>query len=275
MTQLAINLYLEYPVTEEETLLAVKKAGFDGFFLQYRQEKQAEIKKLAAVAAREGMIFQSVHAPYNRMNRLWRREESTQEVLAEQIECIRFCAELGVPLAVVHPYCGFDKPAPTEEGLENFSKIVSAAEKYGVKVGFENVENEEYLAAIIRALGNSPAVGLCWDTGHEQCYNFGNDIVGRYANGKLFGTHFNDNLGITDRENITWHDDLHLLPYDGNVDWKNVMARLRKENYQGVISFEVKSKNKPGKHTHDRYERLTLDEYLALAYARARAVIAE
>ena len=40
---------------------------------------------------------------------------------------------------------------------------------------------------------------------------------------KLICTHLNDNLGIKDFEGkTTWHDDLHLLPFDGIADWNKI-----------------------------------------------------
>lgn len=38
---------------------------------------------------------------------------------------------------------------------------------------------------------------------------------------RLIATHLNDNLGVSDFDGkVTWTDDLHLLPFDGIIDWR-------------------------------------------------------
>lgn len=76
-------------------------------------------------------------------------------------------------------------------------------------------------------LGGSPAVRFCWDTGHEMCYNFSQDMMGLYGD-KLVATHFNDNMGMADPNVVTWHDDAHLLPFDGIADWAGIMQRINR-----------------------------------------------
>ena len=70
----------------------------------------------------------------------------------------------------------------------------------------------------MQAYGSDPIVGFCIDTGHELCYNHGQDMIGKYGKKKVFGTYLNDNMGMTG-ETLTWLDDAHMLPYDGVADW--------------------------------------------------------
>lgn len=87
---------------------------------------------------------------------------------------------------------------------------------------------------------------------------------------RLIATHLNDNLGISDfNGNIFWTDDLHLLPMDGIIDWKNVSERLNKCGYDGILTFELSRISKPNRHDNDKYERMSMKEYLAECYARA------
>jgi len=114
-------------------------------------------------------------------------------------------------------------------------------------------------------LFSSPAAGFCIDTGHEMCYNRSEDMIGKYGrNGKLFCTHLNDNLGITGPE-IFWHDDAHLLPFDGIADWEGIVRRLKSVEYDGILTLELTTVNKPGRNTHDRYASLSPLEFLTLA----------
>ncbi len=279
--RLGINLDLKLDGeirTWEERLLAAKRAGFEAFFVCWDDQEgiSEQCRALAALAKQEHMIFHGIHAPWVGVDTLWEPEEKTEYVVQKQIDCVRLCAELNVPTMIIHPYIGFDREyRPTKEGIQNYARIVAVAEELGVKLAFENVEGEVYLAEIFKQLGDSPAVGLCWDTGHAQCYNEGRDIPGLYANGKLFFTHFNDNLGRTG-EGYTWKDDAHLLPYDGIVNWNGVMKRLEKAGYEGdVLMFELTAKSKPGRETHKKYEGMSFEEFIAECYARAKRVAEE
>ncbi len=258
----------------EEALRAAKRAGFDGFFGDMDNGADTMVR-LGRVAQEEDMIFQSIHAKFDRINHMWQKSELTEDVVNEQIATVRLCAELDVPLMIIHPYIGFGRYEPTEFGVESFSKVVRVAEECGVNLGFENVEGEPYLERIFKGLGASPRVGFCWDTGHELCYNLGRDVVKKYANGKLFGTHFNDNLGCLNPPEITWLDDAHMLPYDGIVDWKGVMRRIKREKYEGIITFELIGYNRPDRHTHDGYAGWDVYEFMRQAYARALKILQE
>lgn len=82
----------------------------------------------------------------------------------------------------------------------------------------------------------------------------------------LTGTHIHDNFGQKDPHTVTWDDDLHLLPFEGNIDYESVAERLRKTGYRGSITLEVfKKPNEP-------QAALTLDEYLSVAHAKAERI---
>ena len=137
------------------------------------------------------------------------------------------------------------------------------------KVYFENTEGTEYLKAVLDAYADRACVGFCWDSGHEMCYNFSENLLAQYGH-KLIATHINDNLGIKSFEGeIFWHDDLHLLPYDGMADWKELAHRLNKCGYNDILTFELNNKSKPNRHENDKYDRMPIEEYIAECYIRA------
>jgi len=126
----------------------------------------------------------------------------------------------------------------------------------------------------MKHFASSPNVGFCWDTGHEMCYNFDRDMLALYGN-RLLCTHLNDNLGVSDYEGrIIWTDDLHLLPFDGIADWKDITARLNRCGYTDFLTFELKIKSLPGRRENDPYARMDIADYLTAAYMRACRVAA-
>jgi sugar phosphate isomerase/epimerase len=113
-------------------------------------------------------------------------------------------------------------------------------------------------------------VGFCWDSGHEKCYNHDQDLLALFGD-RLLVTHLNDNLGISDPQGeINWLDDLHLLPYDGMIDWEYNMQRLNRCRPLPYLNCELLRTSKPGRTENDQYANMPLDEYFKLAYARAK-----
>lgn len=250
-----------------------KTVGFDGFFTGY-DERLGEFRE---TADRCGMYYQSVHAPFDKMNVIWREGDEGIAARDELIRCVDDSANVGVPIVVVHTYIGMGArkiDLPNEIGLSNFSHVVERAVKRNVKIAFENTEGEEFLEALMKHFENVSNVGFCWDTGHEMCYNFSNDMMALYGE-RLIATHLNDNLGIRDFDgNITFHDDLHLLPFDGIADWQSVAHRMNKYGYDGELTFELNLNSKPNRLDNEKYKKMPFEEYVTEAYARACRVCA-
>lgn len=256
-----------------EQIKLFKQVGFDGFFTEWYEG--APVEEWAQLAREENMIYQSIHAPFTKVDALWRDdEERAEEALNELLMCLQDCKKAEVPIMILHVFIGFEDHDPTEIGLQRYKVLVDAAEEAGVKLGLENTEGEEYLYALMERFCDRDSVGFCWDTGHEMCYNHSKDLLADFGS-KLICTHINDNLGIKDHNGeIFWHDDLHMLPFDGIGDWKNVAERLDRWNYDGELTFELTTASKPGRHENDPYAKMNIVDYLTEAFKRACRVAA-
>ena len=256
----------QYPV--EEQIAMLRRVGWGGVFTEWSRENTTV---WANTADRMGLIYQSIHAPFVGCDRMWREGDEGRAYAQMLIDCVTDCAAHHIPVMVIHPFIGFQDHTPTSVGIENYARVVDVADRLGVTLGFENVEGEEYLAALMKAFHSSPACGFCLDTGHEMCYNEGRDMLSLYGD-RLCHTHFNDNLGVYD-PTLTWENDLHLLIGDGIVDWKRVMDRIDATAYEGVLMCELSLSNKPNLHTHDEYAAMHLEAFYELALERMRAVL--
>ena len=265
--KLGINLMGGTGLSVDEHVSMLRRIGWDGFFTGWNREKLGEFR---AAADKHGMIWQSIHAPFTQVRYLWNEGELGEQVTDELIECVRDCADHGVPVMVIHPFIGFEEHDPTEVGLANFGRIIEAADSLGVRLGFENVEGEEYLTAIFERYAGHPSLGFCLDTGHELCYNRGKDMLAQYGHA-LCHTHFNDNVGVTGKD-IFWTDDLHLVMGDGVADWKGIMARIRATDYDGPLMCELSFSNKPGKNTHDGYAAMGHEAFYGFALERMKMI---
>ena len=248
MYELCINTGLGFGSALPETINNIKLSGFDGFFTSWHR---GETKNIAELADKNGLLYQSVHAPFHEIDAMWRPGDKGEYVKEQLIDCVNECKDAGVSHIVMHAIIGMDKHEPTKIGIQRFCRVVKRAEKIGINIAFENTEGEEYLDMLMDQFRSS-YVGFCWDTGHELCYNYGADMTAKYGI-RLMCTHLNDNFGMADRDNMSWLDDSHMMPFDGITDWQSVADRLKKHNYKGELTFELTRSSKPCKDTHDIY----------------------
>lgn len=258
-----------YGAPIEDVLRIIKNAGFDAISPTWREPTALE--DLAFCAKELGLLLQSLHAPFRIAADMWSREESVSVPALEELKAsLDACVKYEIPVLVVHTWIGFGY---TFDGsdlcYESFDELVRYAKARGVKIAFENTEGIEYLSSLMTRYEGDDTVGFCWDSGHEMCYNYSEDMLARYGD-RLLMTHLNDNLGISrfDGE-IFWTDDLHLLPYDGVADWDNNVERLRKARPILALNFELNISSKPNRHENDAYEQMPLTSYFAEAYKRA------
>lgn len=266
MYKLVLGTGMGFDLPSSEQIKIMHEVGWEGAFTSCSPERPPE--NSAKALYERGMLFQSTHAPFNRAHTLWEEGEEGDAYADTLVRCVENTAAVGVPLMIVHTIIGMERCTPTEIGLPRFEKIINAGEKRGVKIALENTEGEVYLEYLLKHLGASDYVGFCIDTGHEMCYNGSRDLITKYAD-KLCCTHLNDNMGQTG-EKITWHDDSHMLPFDGVASWEGIAARLKAANYKGELTFELNSKNKPERDTHRIYEGLGFEQYISLAFERAK-----
>ena len=252
-----------------ETVQLLKAAGFDAVSPVWRANE--DLGEVVAAAEACGMAVQSLHAPFLKAAKMWSADPETAAPAREELLTVAAdCAKYHIPVLVVHAWIGFaydfDEAALF---FDHYDALVQYAQEHGFTVVFENTEGEEFLFALLKRYENNPAVGFCWDSGHEMCYNHSQDLLAKYGD-RLVMTHLNDNLGICDFEGKTRAaDDLHLLPYDGIADWDDNVRRLKNARPQEYLNFELTTVSKKERHENDVYAQMPPEQYLAEAYKRA------
>ncbi len=265
---LCLGTSSHYKLPYPEQIRLIKKIGFDATFSNYGP--QIDLDEFGKVMKEENMIYQSIHAPFLKMADLWLDNEDKAKLCMDELfDCLDYCIRYEVPIMVVHTIIGFKNHTPTQIGIDRLGALVKKAEENGVKIAFENTEGIEYLHATMDAFKGNKAVGFCWDTGHEMCYNHFEDLLATYGD-RLICTHINDNLGILDFNGETVaRDDLHLLPFDGIADWDDITERLCKVGYDGILTFELNTLSKKDRYENDKYAAMPIEQYLSEAFCRA------
>lgn len=231
-----------------ETINAIKNSGFKNVFIQWynrdfnpSQEEQLKyIKKLGL-----NVIF--AHLGYKNINDLWLNNDNGEILVNEYKNDIRICKENGISLVIMHLTSKDIAPKYNEIGLKRIQKIVDYADELNVKVAFENTKIKGYLEYVIENINNKN-VGICFDSGHYHAY-FNDEFYFNKFKDKIFAVHLHDNDMI---------DDLHLIPFDGTINWKELIKNLKDNNYDGPVTLELC-------YRYD-YLNMTIDEFYKKGY---------
>ncbi len=262
------NLIGGFGISSEDQIKIISETGFRAFFSGWSRNNRDEVMRLAEAGARSGLVYETVHAPFMRMNSMWVEGSEGDDWRDMLIECVDDTAAVGVGIMVTHVTVASVAPAPSEIGFRRFLAVAERAAKKGVKIALENLEIPEHLEFLFSRLGGMNNIGFCWDTGHNLCYTPDIDMMKLYGD-KLLCLHINDNDGVSNPGTITWHDDSHFMPFDGKVDWQGVAERLDRAGWNGIMTQEM-SRGKDGCKKIDRYFEMTYRQYLEETLARLK-----
>lgn len=216
-------------VTIYETINAIKNAGFKNVFIQWynkdwnpSQEEQLEYIRKCGL----NVIF--AHLGYQGINNLWLDNEIGNSLVERYKNDIRICKENNISMVVMHLTSKSEAPQYNEIGLNRLKEIANCAKELDVKVAFDNTKIKGYLDYVIDNIDNDN-VGICFDSGHYHVH-FNDEFNFEKFKDRIFAVHLHDN---------DQSDDLHLMPFDGTLNWKEVMQNLKNCNYVGPITMEL------------------------------------
>lgn len=259
-----VGMKMETPVTEQ--LRIIKDAGFSSFFTGW--SKGRPIDKYADTAAKLGLTYQTLHAPFSGMNCIWEDGIDGDNYQKIFTDCIDDCSANGIGIMVTHVTVATVAPPPSDIGAYRFGNIIEHAAKKNVTIALESLEIPEHLAFLFEKYGDASNLGFCHDCGHNLCYTPDIDMMALYGN-RLVCTHMHDNFGVKTPGVITYHDDLHYLPFDGKVDYKKVGEDMKKYGKNVPVTLELNYAAKP-----EYKEKWTEEEFIYEAYLRAVKIAA-
>jgi sugar phosphate isomerase/epimerase len=144
---------------------------------------------------------------------------------------------------------GGDAPPPmSENGIRNIGRVLNECEKYDITLCLENLRRLDYLDYAFESLPSDKLM-FCFDSGHANCMTKNVDSFpwSRYAS-KLCYLHLNDNSGIGDP---------HLIPFEGGINWEQLIRRIFSINRSLLLQLEVRSSSETRKqHTERQYLEL-------------------
>lgn len=230
MRELAVVIQNENKnVNPIETIHSIKKAGFKNVFIQwYDKDWEVSQEEQLKLCKELGLNIIFAHLGYQNVNCIWQEGIDGDNMVERYIKNIKECKEHGITLVILHLTGGPNPPKYNKLGLNRFRKIIEYAKELGVKVAFENTRFKEHLQYVLNNI-KEDNVGICFDSGHYHTY-FNDNFEFEDYKDKIFAVHLHDN----DKT-----DDLHLLPFDGTIDWKTVVQKLKESNYNGPVTLEL------------------------------------
>ena len=230
----------------------LKQAGFDAIDYSYYWKKECEeilgenYKKYAEELRGHldfiGISCNQAHAPFEfkyGMN----RDISEQQYL-HIVRAIESASILGAKNIIVHSISVPDGVDFEEYNIEYYRSFIPYCEAFNIHVAVENLfKRDTKRNRLIGKLGspqelngivnkiNSPWIVACVDVGHASLTGYEpEDFISQVDPSILQCLHVQDNDYIGDR---------HVLPYLGKLNWDAIMTSLKKNGYEGDLTFEI------------------------------------
>lgn len=238
----------------KEAMDAISEAGYQAMDInlhQYREELEREdwrdwAAKHKAYAAEKGLPITQSHAHLYGSFDFYEYTQEQIEYHARLIcRDIEAAAIFGAPWVVIHSDSYLDetwysRKRSMEKNIERFKQYGEVAAKYGIGIAIENMIDKrsfrrfgagtEDLVELVDRLGDKNLFGICWDTGHANLHQMNQAKALHEIGDRLKAVHINDNGGVYDH---------HLLPFQGTVNWKEVVGALKDIGYQGDFTYEI------------------------------------
>ena len=93
--KLCIDVSSGFGLSVEDAAPIIRSVGFDGCFTGWSET--SDIDKWAEAIAKEGLIYQSVHSPFNKVHKLWEEGEDGERYTDMLIRCLKDCHRNAVP----------------------------------------------------------------------------------------------------------------------------------------------------------------------------------
>ncbi len=217
-----IGTYVHGGGNIEEKIIAIKNAGFDFVAIGMGALSDGSLEYQVELCKKYGLEIDNIHLTGAKTTEIWYEGELGDKVCARYCREIKMAAAAGIKKGVAHITWGHKIPAPINElGFSRLENIADCAAENGFKLCLENSVYIDYLYATMERLKDHPAVRFTYDSGHRNEFAPDHDLLGTFG-GRLAATHIDDNDGKYD---------MHLMPFDGNINWEKEARDLAKTEF--------------------------------------------
>ena len=251
-----------------------KDAGFTVIDYSPRGETwEKQVVSLNNASEKVGLPIEQSHAPFNRYAKMPIEDYKIQ--IERSVEA---AIRMHNKQLVVHgddyriPEGGeYDAEKAMKETYEFWAPYVEKASNHGVAIAFETVFEDnraknappnrftsrlDELKELIDRFDN-PFVTCCRDSGHARLAfsRAGMPDAMRELGERITCTHIHDNY---------YNHDLHLIPFQGNIDWKEQMTTLKEIGYKGNLTYEL---------VYGKWPESVVEDFLAICVKTGKILI--
>lgn len=270
--QKAIQIKYDSP---EELYSYAAKAGYTHVGISFGEEPvfleenwQQSVLDLRKLLEKYGLQCVQTHLPYYYL-------KLSSDILLPDMEtsilhCIEATKLLDAKYTAMHLRTAVDHDYSRSRSFEDNRKAIQTylpvLEASNVVLALENLPifpgdhkkrlyswDYEDLCAIADSF-SSDYVKICWDFGHAHLTGVDQVRALKMIGNKLVCTHIHNNFGKSDQ---------HLVPTQGEINWKQIVPALKSIGYEGPLTLEVKlDENALQSHVAYSYQSLSYIETL-------------
>jgi len=253
MREIGINVRPDITYGVDPFMDCIKHTGFDAVFTCGNLPDY--IDHVADKCASLGLKYEALHAPWDNINDLWSEGEKGEAVIKMLSDSVELAYLHGIPKIIVHVSSNENCPHVNDAGLKNFDRLVNLAANKNVIIAIENQRKLGNISTLLEIYPKGSNVGFCWDNGHEACFAYGREYLPLFGDRCVY-THIHDNSCL-------YNVDEHLLPFDGQIDFRRVADLIHASGYQGSLTLETDTPHEGS----DKYAELSLEQFVSKAFA--------
>ncbi len=232
MKKSGLYTWFGYIMPIEEKLKMISEVGFETICTWWGSDfdqTDGDYRTHNELAQKHGLYLEHAHIPYYGCDNLWFDNLDGQEILKIHLDAVKSAGECYIPTLVMHPH---DRVASGERSFEIFSdrlmRIIDRSDISGVRLAIENLSDDEIIRRVQELVKDIPFAGLCFDAGHNNVTKRDFSLIEDYGQ-KLFALHIHDN---------DTSKDAHLIPYEGNINWKEFLSTVNNTPFEGSLMLE-------------------------------------
>jgi sugar phosphate isomerase/epimerase len=244
---LSTHLFVFY-ILNEEIISLIYEYGFEnveiwGMRPHFDYCDKNYIRKIKKSFKKYKINVSSFHAPMYRYvgdaaKGMWLMlsdmdEHNRKEAVGETIKLLNVAQEFEPFNFVIHPDLSTSNFTETRDNLKRSLEelrehAIKSKIKLALETGIRSSNISESVVKIVKELDES-VFGICVDVGHA---NVGEEPVAALERclPRLFEVHVSDNHG---------DGDTHLVPGEGNMNWENIIEKLKVKNFKRNFVFEI------------------------------------
>lgn len=227
-------------VLSREMFEAYQKGGIDCLEIStnwalYDKINYRETEKLSKEFEIELWSYHLPYMPFPEVDITSKDKHVRDAAFEKQSNYIKKAADIGIKTIVIHPSIEPNAPEDREELIkctqDSLVRFAQLGEQCGVVLAVENLPRTcigNCSDDIKKLISVDDRLKVCFDTNHLLIEDNAKFI--QALGDKIITTHVSD---------YNFLNEQHWLPYEGLIDWKQLISLLEKVGYSGPFLYEL------------------------------------